>query len=395
MANNTHNYNIEKMLASDLITDRAKEALLVLTEKGTMVETAIALGIRKRTLQDLLSRANKSMMAEELESVVPNSHVLQGTSTLYKVNEETGQKEEVLQWVKTKTDKDNELEMVHQVTSELARSVEGLAVPVEVPELVQDDLLVTYVSTDLHLGQYSWAEETGSDVNAETVYKNTVMAMRLLRDTTPNAKECIVLDLGDTLHSSDDANRTKSGHVLDVDTRHAKVFKALVDMKIEMIDLALEKHELVKYVIVAGNHSDLVPNYLMAMLSAYYRNEPRFQVDENVAIHKYHRHGETLLGFTHGHTSKMARLSEVMVWDRKDDISSTSYRYWLTGHVHSDRVLDGGICRCESFRNNTKNDAWAAGMGFRGNKQTTAVTYSRQWGEVNRTIIPIAMLEKQ
>jgi len=395
MANNTHNYNIEKMLASDLITDRAKEALLVLTEKGTMVETAIALGIRKRTLQDLLSRANKSMMAEELESVVPNSHVLQGTSTLYKVNEETGQKEEVLQWVKTKTDKDNELEMVHQVTSELARSVEGLAVPVEVPELVQDDLLVTYVSTDLHLGQYSWAEETGSDVNAETVYRNTVMAMRLLRDTTPNAKECIVLDLGDTLHSSDDANRTKSGHVLDVDTRHAKVFKALVDMKIEMIDLALEKHEIVKYVIVAGNHSDLVPNYLMAMLSAYYRNEPRFQVDENVAIHKYHRHGETLLGFTHGHTSKMARLSEVMVWDRKDDISSTSYRYWLTGHVHSDRVLDGGICRCESFRNNTKNDAWAAGMGFRGNKQTTAVTYSRQWGEVNRTIIPIAMLEKQ
>ena len=164
-------------------------------------------------------------------------------------------------------------------------------------------------------------------------------------------------------------------------------------MKIEMIDLALEKHESVKYVIVAGNHSDLVPNYLMAMLSAYYRNEPRFEVDENVAIHKYHRHGETLLGFTHGHTSKMAKLAEVMVWDKKDDISSTTYRYWLTGHVHSDRVLDGGVCRCESFRNNTKNDAWAAGMGFRGNKQTTAVTYSKDYGEIARNVVPIKLVE--
>lgn len=393
MANNTHNYDIEGMIASDLVTDRVKKVLHLLAKEGTMVKTAKVLGIKKRSLQQQLSRANKAYMSEKVDSLVPGSQQLQGTSTLYKINEDTGKKEEVLQWVKTKSDKQAEIDMVTQVTSELAKQVEGIAKPIKLTQHTDDDLLVVYVSTDLHLGQYSWHEETGNDVNLETILHNTVGALKLLQLTTPQAAECIVLDLGDTLHASNDAARTKSGHELDVDSRHAKVFKTLVDMKIQMIDLALKKHKTVKYTIVAGNHSDLVPNYLMAMLDAYYRNEPRFSVDTSSSIHKYHRHGQTLLGFTHGHTSKMQRLPEIMVWDRKEDISDTTYRYWLTGHIHSDKVIDGGIARCEAFRNNTHNDAWASAAGYRGNKQTTAITYHKDFGEIARNICPIKMIK--
>ena len=395
MAGNTHNYDIESLVASDLVTDKAKEALKVLDREGTMVKAAKALGITKRSLQQQLARANKAYMKEKVDELVPFEQSLQGTSTLYKVDEETGKKVEVLQWVKTKSDKDSEYEMIIRVTADLAKQVEGIATPSPIPELTNKDLLVVYVSTDLHLGQYYWHEETGTDVNLDTVYNNTVGAMTVLQATTPQSTECIVLDIGDTLHASNDAARTKSGHELDTDSRHAKVFKTLVDMKIRMIDLALAKHEKVKYVILAGNHSDLVPNYLIAMLAAYYRNEPRFSVDESSAIHKYHRHGETLLGFTHGHTSKMARLPEVMVWDRKEDISDTTYRYWLTGHIHQDKVLDGGIARCEAFRNNTNNDAWAAAAGYRGHKQTTAITYHKEFGEIARNICPIKMIKEE
>jgi hypothetical protein len=393
MGQPTHNYDIEALLASDVVTDKQKKALRVLAKEGTMVKTAKVLGIRKRSLQQQLARAHKAYMKTQVDKFIPEGQSLQGTSTLYKIDEDTGEKKEVLQWIKAKTDKDSEYEMVIRVTQDLAKQLTGKTKPVPTPKLTDKKLLVVYVSTDLHLGQYSWHEETGTDVNIDTIYHNTIGAMQLLQATTPQAKECIVLDLGDTLHAANDAARTKSGHELDTDSRHAKVFKTLVEMKITMIDLALEKHEKVKYVIVAGNHSDLVPTYLIAMLQAYYKNEPRFAVDASSSIHKYHRHGQTLLGFTHGHTSKMVRLPEVMVWDRKEDISSTTYRYWLTGHVHSDRVLDGGIARCEAFRNNTHNDAWAAAAGFRGNKQTTAITYHKDFGEIARNICPIKMIK--
>ena len=60
MAGNTHNYDIESLVASDIVTDKAKEALKVLDREGTMVKAAKALGITKRSLQQQLARANKA-----------------------------------------------------------------------------------------------------------------------------------------------------------------------------------------------------------------------------------------------------------------------------------------------------------------------------------------------
>lgn len=393
MANNTHNYDIDKLLSAPTTTKPQKIILETLQDCHTIAKTAKVLGKAKRTVQQTLARCNKNAMASELDHVVPTKHTLSGTSTMYKVNEETGEKEEILQWVKTSADKEAMLEAMQEATKELAKDVEGKAKKTAPPTKEFNDLLVVYVNTDLHLGQYAWHEESGTDVNLDTVSNNTIKAMSMLSQTTPEASDCIVLDLGDTLHAANDDARTKSGHVLDTDSRHAKVFRILVDMKVRMIDLALKKHKNVKYSIVAGNHSDLVAHYIVAMLSAWYRNEPRFTVDESPALHKYHKHGEVLLGFHHGHATKMPRLPEVMVWDRKDDISSTTYRYWLTGHVHKDSVLDNPIARCESFRNATSNDSWAQGAGYRGHKQTTAITYHKEYGEIARNVCPIKLIQ--
>lgn len=387
----SHEYDIENLLASTVISVRQRECLELLKKLGTIKDTAAALGINKRTLQSTLRRAKKLAMKDELDTRIADGQELKATSTLYKVDEETGNKIEVMQWVKTKVE-NNELESIKRYTEKLASVVIGCEAATP-PVIAETSLMVVYVNTDLHLGQYSWDKETGNNVNAEIVYNNTIKANNILLATTPIAETGVLVDLGDTLHSSTDANRTKSGHELDVDTRHARIFEMLVDMKIKMIDSLLRKHKTVKYVTVAGNHSDLVCHYIVAMLKAYYRNEPRFAVDENVALHKYLRFGETLLGFHHGHTTPMAKLPEVMVYDRKKDISKTSYRYWLTGHVHKDSVIDNPIARVESFRNNTRNDAWAQGAGYRGNKQTVAITYHEKYGEVNRAIVPISMVE--
>ena len=391
--NNRHTYDIALLLESPTTSKAQRVALEALQKHGTMVKTAAALGMAKRSLQNLLARCKKAYLADTLDTDVPYGQKLAGSSTMYKVDEETGERREVLQWVKTSVDQEQMLEAMQLVTADLAKSVEGKASLCPPPVDNDKDLLVVYVNTDLHLGQYSWSEEAGNDVNLDTVYSNTLTAMEVLRNTVPSAAECIVLDLGDTLHASNDDARTKSGHVLDTDSRHAKVFRTLVDMKINMIKLALTKHAKVKYSIVAGNHSDLVANYIMAMLSAWFKDEPRFSVDTSPALHKYHRHGEVLLGFHHGHATRIQRLPEVMVWDRKEDISTTTYRYWLTGHVHKDTVLDNPIARCESFRNHTNNDSWATGAGYRGHKQSVAITYHKNFGEIARNVCPIKLTE--
>lgn len=391
MSQNTHKYDCDKLLACAWLSDKQKKAVKALSEQGTMIKASKALGISKRALQELMSRTNKKLLAKELDKDVPINQTLRGTSTLYKTDEETGERVEVLQWVKTSKDKEAELEALITVTEALAKKVKGKAIPIPAPAMVSKDLLTTYVNTDLHLGQYSWGSETGNDVNLDTIYKNTINAMKLLVATSPQSEEAIVLDLGDTMHASGNDARTKSGHELDTDSRHAKVYDTLINLKLEMIDIALAKHKKVKYIIVAGNHSDMVPNYLVPMLAAYYKNEPRFEIDRTHTLHKYHRHGETLLGFHHGHATKMQRLPEVMVWDRKEDISSTTYRYWLTGHWHKDSVMDSPISRCESFRNNTPNDAWAQGAGFRGLKQAVSITYHANYGEIARNVCPIKL----
>jgi len=392
---NTHNYDIQTLLNAETTTNKQRKVLLTLQDKGTMKATANHLDINKRTVQQTLATCNKRYLASRVDELVADKQTLKGTTTLYKVDEETGKKREVLQWVKTKVD-DGIVDVMEEYTNKLAKRVEGKAEAVALPVVdTVEDLAVAYVNTDLHLGQYSWEAETGANVDAEIVYNNTLRANELLINTTPHAKLGLLIDLGDTLHAGNDSNRTKSGHELDVDTRHARIFEMLVDMKIKMINALLGKHEEVRYVTVAGNHSDLVAHYLVAMLKAYYRNEPRFSVDDGVTLHKYFKFGEVLLGFHHGHATPMIRLPEVMVWDRKEDISTTTYRYWLTGHVHKDRVVDNPIARVESFRNNTKNDSWAAGAGYRSNKQTVAITYHKDLGEISRNIIPIKLVENK
>jgi len=389
----THNYDIEYLLEQPTTTEAQKRALQSLMKHQTVVKAAKALGINKRTLQATLHRCKKNAYSKDIDALVADGLSIKGTSTYYKTDEETGIKSERGQWIKTEKTHEDELEAIKTVTKMLADKVIGIKKKTKTPEKTNDELLTTYVTTDMHLGQYSWKDETGNDVDADIVFRNTLNASRLLNETTPNSRTAIVLDLGDTLHASNDAARTKSGHELDVDTRHAKIFKMLVELKIEMIDLALAKHEKVKYVIVPGNHSDLVCHYLIAMLQAYYKNETRLTVDDKSTVHKYHRHGKTLLGFHHGHATKLQRLPEVMVWDRKEDISNTNHRYWLTGHVHKDRVIDNPICRIESFRNLTNNDAWASAAGFRGIKQASAITYSDKYGEVARNIVNISQAE--
>ena len=93
----THNYDIQTLLNAETTTKKQRKVLLLLEEKGTIRKVADHLEMHKRSVQRILARCNKSYLASNVDDLVPAKQVLKGITTLYKVDEETGQKREVLQ----------------------------------------------------------------------------------------------------------------------------------------------------------------------------------------------------------------------------------------------------------------------------------------------------------
>ena len=340
--------------------------------------------IRKRisTLQ------RKGLIPLDSGNFVSSAEVLRGTSTLYGPSGEIK-----AQWVKSDVPKEQQLEAFETAIDSITSRIEPVA-PAQSPEITEQDLLVFYPLPDLHFGMLVHGDETNHGFNYDTSIATSWVtgAMEHLVDMSPSTRECVITDLGDFLHSSDNGNRTVSGHILDVDGRHAKIIEAAFNCMVALIDKALTKHEVVHLYSVKGNHSELSSIYLKSFLKAWYRDEPRVQVYLPDKSQQYFRFGKNILGFSHGHELRPANAESVMVFDNADYFSQSEYRYFHFGHFHSNKSFEGPICNIEVHKNIIARDMWAEGMGFRGNiGQAKSIVYHREYGEISRSTFNIQM----
>lgn len=274
----------------------------------------------------------------------------------------------------------------------------------EVQELPLDvisnsELLTMYPYMDLHLGMLALEEVSGHDFDLKIAEQWVLASMEHLVQVSPNSETCLIAEMGDFLHAENDDNRTKSGHSLDVDTRHSKIIEVAFNLMISLIEKALTKHKYVKFLSISGNHSENSSHYLKAVVKAYFRNEPRIQVIEDSRLHQYYKFGKVLLGYHHGHSTKSStKLVECMLEDNLPIISETKYRYWHIGHLHSNNKFlakEDAFCSIEIHKNLPPRDAWAAGAGFRGNiGQVKSITYHKDYGEIGRNNWVVDMLHQ-
>ena len=259
------------------------------------------------------------------------------------------------------------------------------------------DLMTMYPYTDLHLGMLALEEVSGYDFDLKIAEQWALASMEHLVQVSPNSETCLIAEMGDFLHAENDDNRTKSGHSLDVDTRHSKIIEVAFNLMISLIEKALTKHKYVKFLSISGNHSENSSHYLKAVVKAYFRNEPRVQVIEDSRLHQYYQFGKVLLGYHHGHATRgSTKLVECMLEDNLPIISDTKYRYWHIGHLHSNNKFlakEDAFCSIEIHKNLPPRDAWAAGAGFRGNiGQVKSITYHKDFGEIGRNNWVVDML---
>lgn len=360
---------------------------------GSVRRAAEALGITADAVDRRIRRvrrrlARRGFAPQHSEHVAPEGYSVKGTTTLYGRDGTP-----VLQWVKTREDREDLLARVREAVAALAEPVRGASDPRPAPTTVDADLLAVYPMGDPHLGLYAWAEETGEDTDLDLGAEQLYAAVDELVAMAPAAQQALILNLGDFLHSDSSDNRTRrAGHPLDVDGRWAEVLRVGVHTLRRCIDRALDRHSQVRVINLIGNHDDQSSVVLSLVLDAFYSREPRVSVDISPAAHHWLRWGRCLIGATHGDAAKPDQLPGLMAADCAADWGETRYRHWYTGHVHHDSVREYPGVTVETVRTLAARDAWASRAGYRSDRDMKCDLWHREHGRIRRYLIGIDRL---
>lgn len=312
------------------------------------------------------------------------------TSTMY------GPEGPKIQWVTANRTMEDQykafLEVLELHTHKLHRKYKK----VKKPKATDKTHIVNYKTTDLHFGALMWREEVGHDYDLQKARDMLLSATKYLIDAAPKTSRCIISDTGDMVEADDYSNTTKrSGNVLDVDGRYPKILEVVLDTFVELVYMALEKHEHVTLIFTKGNHDDQTSHFVQTYLKGYFRNEKRVEIDATPTPRKYYLHGTTLLGYTHGHEMKPEKCGEIMAKECKKFFHITVHRYFSFGHLHKNIRGENVLCHWSVDRNMPPSNAWAHAMGYLGQLGTmSAVVYCKDHGLVDEFTFSVSRLQE-
>lgn len=350
---------------------------------------------RKYGISDRVIRIRKAKLAKkgvghgrDVSHLVPDGYKIKGTSSLV---DEFGDTK--LQWVKTDTDAERQVELMKAVIEGMKSEITPVA-PVKAARAKRDDkLLNLYTVSDFHLGMLAWADESGDDWDmkiAEALFSRWFDAAF---QKAPDAGTGVINLLGDFAHfDSLDAVTPASGHVLDADTRYQKLVRYMIRMVRRVVDMALVKHKNVRLLIVQGNHDESGMIWLAEMFATLYDNEPRVFVDTSPDVYKMVQHGKTTLFFHHGHKARFDAIEPVMIAKFRKAFGESVYSYAHVGHLHHQKIVESRNMIVEQHRTLAAKDAYASRGGWMSGRSANVITYSAEFGEVARLTISPEML---
>lgn len=372
------------------VTDEIlQQALDCVQAHGSVQAAARILSLPRTTLQNRLATAQRRGLTSNVQAFVanaaaaaPEGYMLKGTSTLY-----NGDGAITQQWIKTQPD----LEKLRLMQEAAWQTLSETLVPiprVKAPKSTKADLATLYTMTDCHVGMLAWDKEAGENWDLEIAEACLVTTFTQMIDAAPASAVGIVNQLGDFLHfDSLRAETPTSHHILDADSRYQKVVEVAVRILRRVIEHALTKHLHVVVFMHEGNHDPAGSVWLRIMFAALYANNPRVTVEKSPNPYIAYQHGETLLGFHHGHLSRGLKGLPLLFAAKYPEMwGSTKYRYIHTGHLHhTDEKEHPGI-KVIQHPTLAANDAYGARAGFLSQRQATSMTYHKTRGEVSRGV---------
>lgn len=375
-------------------TERQAQVLDAYLQFGSYKKAADALGVHKGTVQDVMEkirhRAAKQGYAPEsdLTNIVPQPFMVKGYSSLYDADGNLK-----AQWIKTSVDNDKYQQMMLEAVEGLKDDIPRVSM-VSPPPLGNENLLNCYVITDYHLGMLSWREETGDDWDIGIAEDMLIKFFAQAIHQSPDAKTAVFAQLSDFLHFDGmDAVTPASKHLLDVDTRFAKLVRSAIRVLRTVIDMLLQKHEFVHIKMLDANHDPVSQIWLREWFSVFYENEPRISVDTSPNPYNAYEFGNVALFFHHGHKKNVSNVSQVFAAQFREMFGRTKYAYAHLGHLHSLDIKENNLMIVEQHRTLAAPDAYAARGGWLSGRDAKVITYSKEFGEVSRLTINSDMIK--
>jgi len=206
----------------------------------------------------------------------------------------------------------------------------------------------------------------------------------------PKAKTGMLCQLGDFLHWDGILSVTpQSGHILDADTRYGKLVDLAMSVMVEAVRMMLKKFQEVLVISAEGNHDISGSIWLRKHIKHLFANEPRLKVIDNDFPYYAYLHGETMLGFHHGHKVKLANLHKLFASEPRfrEMWGKASYTYIHTGHYHHEQLIEDGGAIAEMHPTLSGRDAYAARGGWVSRRGAKVITYDKTDGEVARVTV--------
>ncbi|WP_236175364.1 winged helix-turn-helix domain-containing protein [Pseudomonas pseudonitroreducens] len=274
----------------------------------------------------------------------------------------------------------------------------GEEIPRAVPSpffgAVDSELLNCFVITDYHMGMLSWHEETQVDWDLRKSEDLIVRWFAQAIQQAPEAETGLFAQISDFLHFDGmEALTPASKHLLDVDTRFAKVVRSAIRVLRQIIDMLLAKHKQVHVIMADANHDPVSQIWLREWFAVLYENEPRITVDRSPSPYNAYEFGKTALFFHHGHKRKVTNVSEVFAAQFREMFGRTKHAYAHLGHLHHVDVKENNLMIVEQHRTLAPADAYAARGGWLTGRDAKVITYHKQFGEVGRITVSPDMLK--
>jgi len=374
-------------------TSRQCEYIDAITQHGSMTKAASYLKIPHQTISEAVRKIKKKAALagyspdHDMVHVAPSPFVVRGTSTLYKDGVAK------IQWVKTRLDDDQHQQMMLEAIEAMKEDIPRVSLT-NPPPLGNDKLCNCYVITDYHFAMMSWKEETGADWDLKIAEDLIIKWFAQAIQQSPDANHAVFAQLSDFLHFDGmDAVTPASKHLLDVDSRFAKVVRSAIRILRTIIDMLLTKHQTLHIIMADANHDPVSQIWLREWFSVLYENEPRVTVDRSPNPYNAHEFGKVALFFHHGHKKNVATISSVFAAQFREMYGRTKHAYAHMGHLHHIDVKENNLMIVEQHRTLAANDAYGARGGYLSGRDAKVITYHKSFGEVSRLTINSDMLQ--
>lgn len=361
---------------------------------ATQKEIAAIAGVSLRTMQ----RIKDDLVAGGFDPKNnryhknPEGQIAKGYSTLARLkSKDDGSAGNVLEWIKTNVKLQDQYDTAKHLMQALVSEITPIEnIKYQGPQKATKKQFTVIPIGDPHIGLKVWERQTGNSWDLEIAQRVFPKVFSRLLSQSPDTNEVVLVNTGDLFHADNIQGVTsRSGHRLDLDGTPGMWLDAGMIIMRMLVDACLRKYKKVTFVNVPGNHDDLLGRMMGGFIEQLYLHNKRVTVLKGDDPFQYIHRGKVLLGFAHGHTCRMPSLPGKMADDQAVLWGQTTYRQWITGHVHHNQWLqykEHPGCKVESVGIIPPKDAYAHGGGYGADRTLQALVFDSEYGYLPRRL---------